>query len=112
MALLYATFEQFRSSDHGIDISLKNQQVTPLNLLWHGMCDWKRHNLKKGAAKMGWKEVWERYQIAATFAEAGEEKMALNFLEEGSKEESSPGEEEHPAHEEDGGLMSPLPAEG
>ena len=61
---------------------------------------------------MGWKEVWEKYQIAATFAEAGEEKMALHFLEEGSKEQPSPREEEHPVHEEGRTFLRPSHSEG
>ncbi len=61
---------------------------------------------------MGWKEVWEKYQVAAAFAEAGEEKMALHFLEEGGKEQASPGKEVNPAPEQGGGLLRPSPVEG
>lgn len=60
---------------------------------------------------MGWKEMWEKYQMAATFAEAGEEKTALQFLEEGSKEQPSPGREGRPAHEQGKGLLRPSHAE-
>jgi len=61
---------------------------------------------------MGWKEAWEKYQIAATFAEAGEEKMALQFLEGGGKEQASPGKKDNPAPEQGSGLLRPSPAEG
>ena len=53
---------------------------------------------------MGWKEVWEKYQIAATFAEAGEEKMARYFLEEGSAEELSSGKEDRSSRDPGQGL--------
>lgn len=61
---------------------------------------------------MGWKEVWEKYQIAATFAEAGEEKMARYFLEEGSTEKLSPGKEDRSSLAPGEGLLKPSPAEG
>ena len=46
---------------------------------------------------MGWKEVWEKYQIAVTFAEAGEHKMAQHFLQEGLDEPAAKAEEDHSA---------------
>ena len=50
---------------------------------------------------MGWKEMWEKYQVAATFAEAGEHETARRVLEEGSKEHSSPSQENRPAEDHD-----------
>ena len=61
---------------------------------------------------MGWKEIWEKYQVAATFAEAGEEKMARHFLEEGSTEKPSPGKEDRSSHAPGEGFLKTSPAEG
>ena len=61
---------------------------------------------------MGWKEVWEKYQIAATFAEAGEEKMARHFLEEGSTEEPSPEKADDRIQDQGKGILRPSHAEG
>lgn len=61
---------------------------------------------------MGWKEMWEKYQVAAAFAEAGEEKMARRFLEETADEEQPPGKGDHITHDQGKGLLSPSPAGG
>ena len=61
---------------------------------------------------MGWKEVWEKYQVAAAFAEAGEEKMARHFLEESAAERLSSGEEGRSLRAPVEGLLKPSPAEG
>ena len=61
---------------------------------------------------MGWKEIWEQYQVAATFAEAGEHETARRILEEGSKEQPSQGQEGHSTHDPRKGLLRPSHAEG
>jgi hypothetical protein len=61
---------------------------------------------------MGWKEMWETYQTAAAFAEAGEHETARRVLEEGSKEQPSGGKEDHSAHDPRKGLLRPSHAEG
>jgi hypothetical protein len=66
----------------------------------------------EGGAKMGLREAWEKYQIAATFAEAGEEKMARHFLEEESEKKPTYGKEDRSPHVSGEGLLKPSPAEG
>ncbi len=61
---------------------------------------------------MGWKEMWEKYQVAAAFAEAGEHETARRVLEEGSKEQPSPGKEGRSSHDPRKSLLRPSHAEG
>ena len=61
---------------------------------------------------MGWKEAWEKYQIAATFAEAGETEMARHYLEESEKEKLRPEKEDRRSNAPGEGLLKPSPAEG
>jgi hypothetical protein len=68
--------------------------------------------LKKGDMKMGWKEIWETYQVAAVFAEAGEHEAARSILEEGSKVQPSQEKQGHTAHDPRRGRLRPSHAEG
>ena len=56
---------------------------------------------------MGWKEVWEKYQMAATFAEAGEHEAARRILEEGLKQRTAPDRENRPAAASEDGALRP-----
>jgi hypothetical protein len=68
--------------------------------------------LNEGSRKMGWKEVWEKYQIAATFAEAGEDKMARHFLEDGLMEKGSSEKEGRLSRTAGEDFLKTSPAEG
>ena len=61
---------------------------------------------------MGLKEMWERYQTAAAFAEAGEHETARLILERASKEERLPEKKGRPAHVPGKGPLRPSHAEG
>lgn len=60
---------------------------------------------------MGWKEIWEKYQVAATFAEAGEHETARLVLEEGSKEQLSREKGGCSTHDPGKGLLRPSHSE-
>jgi hypothetical protein len=66
----------------------------------------------EGGTKMGLKEAWEKYQIAATFAEAGETEMARQFLEESKKEKLRPEKEDRRSHVPGRRHLKPSPVEG
>jgi hypothetical protein len=58
------------------------------------------------------KEAWERYQVAAAFAEAGEEKTARHFLEEDVNEQPSAETKDRSSRVAGDGLLKPSTAEG
>ena len=61
---------------------------------------------------MGWKGMWERYQMAATFAEAGEHETARHILKEGTKEKLSPEKVGRYTHDSGKNILRPSHAEG
>lgn len=60
---------------------------------------------------MGWKEMWEKYQVAAAFAEEGEFETARIIMKEASRENPLPAKKRPAAPEVPHGLR-PSHAEG
>ena len=61
---------------------------------------------------MVFKEMWEKYQIAAAFAEENEHETAVQYLEEDVQEQLSTAGEDRLADDRGKGILRPSHAEG